>query len=82
MANEAEVKQTLQTYLPEGTTLSEVKLFAAQHGLDCPEFANNVLHCSALAASGMRFVRAKWLIEFHFDDKLTAIEVTKGLIGP
>jgi hypothetical protein len=80
----AEVTRQMENLFRLGATPFGVLSLAQQEGLECSELINGALiRCSAPAASKVPFVRAKWIMEFHFEKHvLTRITVTQGLIGP
>ena len=77
------VKSFLETQVPPSATSGQVRTFAVGAGMECSSNVDGVIYCSAPAPSRWFFIRAKWLIEFHFAaDRLSRIQVSKGLIGP
>jgi hypothetical protein len=83
LSNTAAVGQAIAAALPDSATPDDVLRFAAKTGLECSAMVQSTINCSCPAPSSMPFVRAKWLIEFRFQDgHLLNTTVTRGLIGP
>ncbi len=79
----ADVEQAVRSQLPASATVADVKAFASNQQLECSDVVENVIYCSALAASRWWMVRRKWLMRFHFQGNvLNRIDVREGLIGP
>lgn len=81
--DETAVRDAVAERLPAGSTLDDVQRFATAEGLECSGLVDGVVRCSAPAPRHSLMVRAKWLIELHFDgDTLSEVRVERGLIGP
>jgi hypothetical protein len=78
-----DVRKELENRLPKNSTVTDVRSFSAQQGWECSDIIDQIIYCSTPATSKWFFVKAKWLIQFHFENnKLTLISVNKGLTGP
>lgn len=83
LATESEVMQAMSEHLPGMTTVQDVLAFATEQDLECSDLIDNVIQCSIPTSSDLSFVKAKWLVKFHFsNDQLMRLEVRLGLIGP
>ncbi len=83
LTEEAQVLQAVIDALPQAPMLEDVRAFCQAQGIECSERTNNVVYASAPAPGRMPLVRAKWLLEFAFDeDRLLNTNVSKGWIGP
>jgi hypothetical protein len=78
-----QVRAALERRLPAQASVADVEKLTRELGFDCSEVTDGVMRCSSPARSGMKFVRAKWLVQFQFDnERKIGVSVEKGLIGP
>jgi hypothetical protein len=81
--NADDLKEGLRMRLPNAAKVADVKLLSEKEHMECSELIDGVIRCSLPAPTRLFLIKAKWLMEFHFDGEvLKDIKVQKGLIGP
>ena len=67
-----------------GASPDAVREAEQARGLEVSELMDGVVYASAPARGGFPLVRAKWLLQFRFDDgeRLADVQLRRGVTGP